>query len=109
MDTSKQIMEIDKRLKAAQSVKLEYNDMGEFKVFDGLLQIKYTGFVKEKDWSCTCPSFEHGNSDIYLAEHGIPFACKHVLCCMLKISNKLVLCYAMGLHEEAIKMGNMLK
>ena len=83
-DQGKEIIFMERRMEKASKVKIVFVDaLNNFNVLDDEGKIKYMGIVKDKnphiDDYCGCQSFFHGNSEVYVAEHGTAFQCKHIL------------------------------
>ena len=87
MDTSKQILEKEKREERAKDVivRLCSSTMQgfSFNVYkdEETEKIKYIGTITEdhKGDDCTCQSFMHGNNENYQKTHPLPFQCKHII------------------------------
>ena len=87
METSKQILEKEKRELAAGDVIVRLSSSTtkgfNFNVYTNDLKekIKYIGTISQdhKDDSCTCHSFMFGNNENYVKENPLPFECKHIM------------------------------
>jgi hypothetical protein len=89
-DRGKEILEETKRLEKSEDIIIMFDDtmnldsgvvLKEEAGFIEASNIKY--FVKismdSQEDSCTCQSFYHGNTKIWLDEHGECFQCKHIM------------------------------
>lgn len=85
MNTSKQILELEKREKRSADVTVRLCSSTTtgftFNVYNENEKIKYIGNISEDHIhdDCTCPSFFHSNSENYKRDNPLPFTCKHIL------------------------------
>lgn len=87
MNTSKQILELEKRKERAEDVTVRLTSSTttgyNFDVYTNNLleKVKYLGTITENHLgdSCTCHSFTHGNSENYVKTNPLPFQCKHII------------------------------
>lgn len=91
MDTGKNIIEAEKRVKRSKEIIVEYDKKNHtFKVTDMLGNLRYKGFLgPNKHYWCECKSYEFGNTPEYYAEHGYNFQCKHIMAALKKANLKV--------------------
>lgn len=96
MQTSKQILEKDERIKKSKDVIVRLSSSTtkgfNFNVYTDEIKekLRYIGTINHNhtDDSCTCTSFMMGNSENYQRENPSPFQCKHIIA-----SHKLMVGY----------------
>lgn len=85
MDSSKQILEKERREEAAEGVivRLSSTTMHgfAFNVYNNDEKLKYIGEISKDHVhdECTCHSFMFGNNEDYKKTHPLPFQCKHII------------------------------
>lgn len=87
METSKQILELEKRKTRAKDVIVRLSSSTtkgfNFNVYTDKIKekLRYIGTISKDhtDDSCTCQSFMIGNSENYQKTNPLPFTCKHIL------------------------------
>lgn len=99
MNTSKQILELEKRKERSKDVITRLTSsyfsteiVGDVKITtrgfnfdvytnDQKEKVKYIGKISQNhlDDRCICDSFTHGNSENYQKENPIPYQCKHII------------------------------
>lgn len=87
METSKQILEKEKRIQRSNDVIVRLSSSTtkgfNFNVHTDELKerLRYIGTISEDhvEDSCTCQSFMMGNSENYQRDNPLPFECKHII------------------------------
>lgn len=91
METGKQIITQEKRVKKAKDTKIQFIYLEEklsyYNVLDADDKIKYIGRIekiKSCNEYCSCPDQFHRSNKTYQDEHGYSLQCKHMLSAKIK-------------------------